>query len=341
MKKLLNTLFVTTQGAYLSKEGECVIVSVEREVKLRLPIHTIGGIVCFGQISMSPQLMGFCTEKNVLVSFLSEHGKFFAKVQGPVSGNVLLRKAQYRFSDDVLQSANIARHVLAGKLCNCRTVLNRFLRDHGDSSGDIEAVSRRIDQQLERLRTIQELDEIRGVEGDLARSYFSVFDRLITSQKEDFKFEGRNKRPPMDNTNALLSFIYTLLAHDVQSALETVGLDPAVGFLHRDRPGRAGLALDLMEELRPFFADRLVLSLINLQRVNGTGFRKMEGGAVVMDDATRKEVLMAYQERKKDELTHPFIDEKINVGLIPYVQAMLFARFIRGDLDSYPPFIWK
>ncbi|MFZ2658224.1 MAG: type I-C CRISPR-associated endonuclease Cas1c [Victivallales bacterium] len=341
MKKLLNTLFVTTQGAYLSKEGECILVNVEREVKLRLPIHTIGGIVCFGQISMSPYLMGFCAEKNVLVSFLSEHGKFFARVHGPVSGNVLLRKAQYRFSDDEPQSANIARNILVGKLGNCRTVLNRFLRDHGDESGETEAVSRRIDQHMERLKITPGLEELRGIEGDSARSYFSVFDKLITAQKDDFKFQGRNKRPPMDNTNALLSFVYTLLVHDVQSALETVGLDPAVGFLHRDRPGRAGLALDLMEELRPFFADRLVLSLINLQRVNGKGFRQMEGGAVVMDDATRKEVLVAYQERKKDELTHPFIDEKINVGLVPYVQAMLFARFIRGDLDAYPPFIWK
>lgn len=341
MKKLLNTLFVMTQGAYLSKDGECVLVNVEREVKLRLPIHTIGGIVCFGQVSMSPFLMGFCAEKNVLISFLSEHGKFFARVQGPVSGNVLLRKAQYRFSDDDLQSANIARNILIGKLANCRTVLNRFLRDHGDDSGETEAVSRRIEQHIERLRIIPGLEELRGIEGDSARSYFSVFDKLITAQKDDFKFQGRNKRPPMDNTNALLSFVYTLLVHDVQSALETVGLDPAVGFLHRDRPGRPGLALDLMEELRPFFADRLVLSLINLQRINGKGFRKMEGGAVVMDDTTRKEVLVAYQERKKDELTHPFIDEKINVGLIPYVQAMLFARFIRGDLDAYSAFIWR
>ena len=341
MKKLLNTLFVTTQGAYLSKEGETVLVSVEREVKLRLPIHTIGGIVCFGQVSMSPFLMGFCAEKNVLVSFLTEYGKFLARIHGPVSGNVLLRKAQYRYSDDEEKSANIARNILIGKLCNCRTVLQRYLRDHGGNSGEIEAVSRRLEQHVERLKTTNVLDELRGIEGDAARSYFSVFDNLITAQKNDFKFEGRNKRPPTDNTNALLSFVYTLLAHDVQSALETVGLDPAVGFLHRDRPGRPGLALDLMEEIRPFFADRLVLSLINLQRVNGRGFRKMEGGAVMMNDETRKELLIAYQERKKDEITHPFIDEKINVGLIPYVQAMLFARFIRGDLDAYPPFLWK
>jgi CRISPR-associated protein Cas1 len=275
------------------------------------------------------------------VSFLSEYGKFLARVQGPVSGNVLLRKAQYRLSDSITDSANIAKNMLFGKISNSRTVLNRFIRDHGDDSGETGAVSKRIDRNIEALKTNLSLDELRGVEGDSAKSYFSVFDKLITAQKEDFKFEGRNKRPPMDNTNALLSFVYTLLVHDVQSALETVGLDPAVGFLHRDRPGRAGLALDLMEELRPFFADRLVLSLINLQRVKGAGFRQMEGGAVIMNDATRKEVLVAYQERKKDELTHPFIDEKINVGLIPYVQAILLARFIRGDLNAYPPFIWK
>lgn len=340
MKKLLNTLFVTTQGAYLSKEGECVLVNVERVVKLRLPIHTLGAVVCFGQVSMSPQLMGFCAEKNVLVSFLSEHGRFFARVHGPVSGNVLLRKAQYKFSDDRKKSAEIARNILIGKLGNCRTVLCRFLRDHG-GSGDVEAVAIRLEQQIQRLKTTEDLDELRGIEGDSARAYFSVFDNLITAQKKDFKFEGRNKRPPTDNVNALLSFTYTLLVHDVESALETVGLDPAVGFLHRDRPGRPGLALDLMEELRPFFADRLVLSLINLQRINAKGFRKMESGAVIMSDETRKELLLAYQERKKDELTHPFIDEKISVGLIPYVQAMLFARFLRGDIEAYPPFIWK
>jgi CRISPR-associated protein Cas1 len=341
MKKLLNTLFVTTQGAYLSKEGECILVSIEREVKLRLPIHTISGIVCFGNIMISPFLMGFCAENHVGISFLTEYGKFLARVQGPVSGNVLLRKAQYRLSDNNADSANVAKNILSGKISNSRTVINRFIRDHGDDSGKTDAVSKRIDRNLEDLKKSLSLDELRGIEGDSAKSYFSVFDKLITAQKEDFKFEGRNKRPPMDNTNAMLSFIYTLLVHDVQSALETVGLDPSVGFLHRDRPGRAGLALDLMEELRPFFADRLVLSLINLQRVKGAGFRQMEGGAVIMNDATRKEVLVAYQERKKDELTHPFIDEKINVGLIPYVQAILLARFIRGDLNAYPPFIWK
>lgn len=285
--------------------------------------------------------MGFCAERNVLVSFLSEYGKFLARLHGPVSGNVLLRKAQYKYSDDETKTANIARNILIGKLCNCRTVLQRYLRDHGGNSGEIESVSRRIEQHVESLKGATDLEKLRGIEGDAARSYFSIFDNLITAQKDDFRFEGRNKRPPTDNTNALLSFVYTLLAHDMQSALETVGLDPAVGFLHRDRPGRPGLALDLMEEIRPFFADRLVLSLINLQRVNAKGFRKMEGGAVVMNDETRKELLIAYQERKKDELTHPFIDEKISVGLIPYVQATLFARFIRGDMDAYPPFLWK
>ncbi|MEI6055340.1 MAG: type I-C CRISPR-associated endonuclease Cas1c [Lentisphaerota bacterium] len=340
MKKLLNTLYISTQGAYLSKEGECVVASVDREEKLRLPIHNLSGIVCFGNVMLSPFLMGFCAEKDVGVSFLSENGKFLARIKGPVSGNVLLRKAQYRFSDDEEKSLEIARNILTGKFSNCRIVLNRFIRDYGDDD-EINKVSGRLNNQISLLNSAKTLDELRGLEGDSAKLYFSVFNKLIRVQKDGFVFEGRNKRPPMDNVNALLSFVYTILAHDVESALEAVGLDPAVGFLHRDRPGRASLALDIMEELRSFFADRVVLSLINLQRIDAKGFRKTESGAVIMNDETRKTVLLAYQERKKDELQHPFIQEKVNIGLIPYVQALLMARFIRGDLDSYPPFIWR
>ncbi|HBM16326.1 MAG TPA: subtype I-C CRISPR-associated endonuclease Cas1 [Lentisphaeria bacterium] len=340
MKKLLNTLYISTQGAYLSKEGECVVVSVDRVEKLRLPIHNLSGIVCFGNVMLSPFLMGFCAEKDVGVSFLSENGRFLARIKGPVSGNVLLRKTQYRISDDESKSLEVARNMLVGKFSNSRVVLNRFIRDYGKDD-EIEHISGRLANQIPMLGSALRIDELRGLEGDSAKLYFSVFNKLIRAQKEDFVFEGRNKRPPLDNVNALLSFIYTLLAHDVESALETVGLDPAVGFLHRDRPGRASLALDMMEELRPFFADRLVLSLINLQRITAKGFRKTQSGAVIMNDETRKTVLLAYQERKKEELVHPFISEKMNIGLIPYIQALLMARFIRGDLDAYPPFIWR
>jgi CRISP-associated protein Cas1 len=343
MKKLLNTLYVTTQGAYLSKDGETISISIEREVKLRLPVHTISGIVCFGNVACSPFLMGFCAENGVGLSFLTEYGRFLARIQGPVSGNVLLRREQYRKADDDQFSADVARALLTGKLANCRTVLQRSIRDHNEKIDveEVAQVSSRMSNYIDKLGGSLELDIVRGMEGDAARNYFSVFNQLITAQKDDFVFHDRNRRPPLDNVNCLLSFIYTLLTHDVRSALECVGLDPAVGFLHRDRPGRPGLALDMMEEFRPFIADRLVLSLINLRQVQAKGFVKTETGAVLMDDATRKTVLVAYQERKREEIVHPFIEEKIQIGLLFHVQAMLIARYLRGDLDGYPPFIWK
>ena len=343
MKKLLNTLFVTTQGSYLFKEGETVVIKADDEIRLRLPIHTLGGIVCFGQVSCSPFLMGFCAENGVAISFLTENGDFLAKVQGPVSGNVLLRREQYRRADDLETSSTIAQAVLTGKIANCRTVLQRALRDH---SGKIDAnaisqASQRLANYMRRLSSELTLDVLRGIEGESAYTYFSVFDHLITSQKDNFRFQERNRRPPLDNVNCLLSFLYTIVMHDVRSALETVGLDPAVGFLHRDRPGRYGLALDLMEEFRPFFADRLALSLINLCQVQDKGFQKKESGAVWMDDDTRKTVLVAYQKRKQEEIEHPFLKEKVSVGILFYVQALLMARYLRGDMDNYPPFIWK
>ncbi len=343
MRHLLNTLYVTTQGAYLSREGETVLVRVDQEAKLRVPIHTLGGIVCFGQVSCSPPLMGLCGERNVAISFLSEHGKFFARVVGPVSGNVLLRREQYRRADREDASAEIARMAVVGKIANCRTVLLRAVRDHAENPqvAALEAAAARLARQLDDLRRPAPLDAVRGLEGDAARTYFEVFDYLITAQKEDFFFHERSRRPPLDNLNALLSFFYTLLVHDVTAALETVGLDPAVGYLHRDRPGRPGLALDLMEEFRPVLADRLALSLVNRQQIRGKGFRKSETGAVLMDDATRKEVLVAYQKRKQEEIQHPFLGEQVEVGLLPFVQAMLLARYLRGDLDGYPPFLWK
>lgn len=343
MKKYLNTLFVTTQGAYLNKEGEAVIVSVEHEIKLRLPIHTLGGIVCFGNVTISPFLMHHCAENNVLVSFLSENGRFLARVQGPVNGNVLLRRQQYRLADDRPASARIARSVVLGKAANARTVLQRAARDHENKAGmkEVEAAVDRLGMLIRLLQDEQDLDAIRGREGDIGRVYFGVFDKIITAQKDAFAFVERSRRPPLDNMNALLSFIYTLLAHDCIGALEAVGLDPQVGFLHRDRPGRPSLALDLMEEFRPFFADRLALSLVNLKQVQGDGFRKTESGAVEMDDETRKILLVAYQKRKQEEMLHPFIGESAALGIFLHLQAQLLARHVRGDLDGYPPVIWK
>ena len=343
MKRHLNTLFVTTQGAYLLKEGETVAVKIDGEISMRVPVHTLGGIVCFGQVSCSPYLMGFCAENGVAISFLTENGGFLAKVQGPVSGNVLLRREQSRRADDLDSSSSIARAIVTGKIANCRTVLQRSLRDHSEKieADAVSMASRSLANSIRQLEREYPLDKVRGIEGDAANTYFGVFNHLITAQKNDFVFQERNRRPPLDNVNCLLSFLYTILMHDVRSALETVGLDPAVGFLHRDRPGRYGLALDLMEEFRPFLTDRLTLSLINLCQVQDKCFQKKESGAVWMDDDARKTVLIAYQKRKQEEILHPFTNEKVTIGLLPHIQAMLMARYLRGDLDGYPPFIWK
>lgn len=343
MKQLLNTLYVTTQGAYLARDGEAVAVRVEQETKLRVPIHTLSGIVCFGQVGCSPFLMGLCGERGVALAFLTEHGRFLARVQGPVSGNVLLRREQYRWADRPECAAAVARSVTMAKIANCRTVLLRALRERaeGDGAEELGLAARRLGRLVETVEGTAELEEIRGHEGDAARVYFGVFGRLIGVPEEEFYFRGRNRRPPLDNMNTLLSFVYTLLTHDVTAALEAVGLDPAVGYLHRDRPGRPSLGLDLVEELRPVIADRLALSLVNRRQVQASGFRKTEGGGVVMDDATRKEVLVAYQKRKQEEIVHPFLQERAAFGLLPHLQATLIARFIRGDLDGYPSFLWK
>jgi CRISPR-associated protein Cas1 len=343
MKRLLNTLYVTTQGAYLAREGEAVVVRVEREEKLRIPIHTLDGIVCFGQVSCSPPLMGLCGERHVLISFLSERGRFLARVHGPTSGNVLLRRAQYRAADGLEHAASIARAAVAAKVANSRVALLRAVRDHPEMAGadSLREAEAKLARILGQLHQPAPLDIVRGREGEASRIYFSVFDHLVVAQKEQFAFHERSRRPPLDNMNALLSFLYTMLVHDMTSALEGVGLDPAVGFLHRDRPGRPSLALDLIEEFRPFLADRLALALINRQQIKGSGFEKAESGAVGMDDATRKKVLVAYQERKKETLRHPFLGEDVEIGLLPHVQALLLARHLRGDLDGYPPFFWR
>jgi CRISPR-associated protein Cas1 len=343
MRKLLNTLYVTTQGIYLHREGETIIAEKEKQKVLQIPIHTISGIVCFGNVLCSPFLLGFCAERGVAVSFLSGHGRFLASVQGPVRGNVLLRRQQYRMADDEAETKKIASQIISGKLANCRIVINRTTRDHKDKTdvAALQASSIKIDRIIDRIPRTANTDELRGFEGQAAAEYFGIFNHLIIEQKDAFIFTDRNRRPPLDEVNALLSFIYTLLSHDVRSALETVGLDPAVGFLHRDRPGRSGLALDIMEEFRPVIADRLVLSLINRKQVKKNGFTKAANGAVIMDDATRKIVLTEYQNRKQDEVHHPYIEETIPIGLLFFIQANLMARYIRGDIDGYPPFFWR
>jgi len=346
VRRHLNTLYVTSQGSYLSKDGANVVVSLERVEKARVPIHTLGGIVGMGQVSMSPQLMGFCAESGVTVAFTSETGRFLARVEGPVAGNVLLRREQYRRSDDEAGCAAIVRSIVIGKSLNQRAVLRRGLRDYRERLAPEQV--RRLEQTVLRLTDIARraeqvngTDGLRGLEGEAAAAYFAVLDHLVLVEEPGLRFKGRSRRPPLDPFNALLSFIYTLLVHDCRSALEVAGLDPAVGFLHRDRPGRPSLALDLCEEFRPWFADRLVLSLVNRRQLGASDFKRQENGAVTMTDDARKAVLIAYQERKREELRHEFLGETAMIGLLPHLQAQLLARHLRGDLDGYPPFVWK
>jgi CRISPR-associated protein Cas1 len=343
MRQFLNSLYVTTQGAWLARDGQTVDVRVENESKIRVPIQTLSSIVCFGQVSCSPFLLGLCSDHGVKVTFLTEHGRFLARVEGPVSGNVLLRRCQYRWADSPEHSSSVVFSVVLAKMANCRNVLMRGARESppGIGAEALDHAAKRMAQLAAGLKPTLPVAELRGHEGEAAHTYFSAFDHLIVGDKEGFLFHGRSRRPPLDNVNALLSFFYTLLTHDVTAALETVGLDPAVGYLHAERPGRPSLALDLVEELRPVIADRLVLTLINRRQVASAGFRKAETGGVVMSDDTRKEVLVAYQKRKQEEIVHPFLQEKIPFGMVPFAQATLLARHLRGDLEGYPSFLWK
>ena len=343
MRKLLNVLYVTSPDAYLAKDGENVLVLVGEETKLRIPVHNLEGIVCFGYTGASPALMHLCTERKVGLSFHSESGRFLARVTGRVNGNVLLRRKQYRIADVPEEALQFAKGFIFGKIYNSRCVLQRFLRDHGEKGDfqDIQEGVKFFSLQLQKVVNCSNAGVLRGLEGEAARTYYGVFHNLILEGKEDFKFNGRSRRPPLDPTNALLSYLYTLLSHDCTSALETVGLDPQVGFLHRERPGRPSLALDLMEELRPYLVDRLALSLINNRQVDIKGFTIKESGGVIMSDEMRKNVISSWQKRKQEEINHPFLGEKILIGLIPYAQAMLLARHLRGDLDAYPPFLMK
>lgn len=343
MKQHLNTLYVTTPGAYLKKDGEAVAVVIERETRLRMPLHHLGAIVAFGSVGASPGLMAACGQAGVAISFLSHSGRFMARVTGFTQGNVLLRREQYRRADDAAFALSVARPIVQAKIANARGVLLRATRDHPDSPAvpDLSRIAERLKQTLDDVERADNADSLRGLEGDAARHYFSVFNGLITAGQEYFIMKGRSRRPPLDPVNALLSFVYSMLTQDARAACETCGLDSAVGFLHADRPGRPALALDLIEELRPFLADRLVLSLINRRQVSPEGFVLLENGAVEMNDETRKTVLTALQKRKQEEITHPFLNEATTVGLIPHLQARLLARFIRGELDGYPPFLWK
>ena len=346
MRRHLNTLYVTTQGAWLNKDGENVVVSVENIERGRVPLHTIGGIVGFGRVLVSPPLLGACASVGITVNHMTEEGRFLARVEGPVSGNVLLRRTQYRWADLPLRRDAIIKSLVAGKVVNQRTVLTRALRDHGDGMAptDRAAMSAAADRLANIVRRIEKpLDgeQLRGAEGEASQVYFSIFDHLVRGDKPLFAFTGRSRRPPMDAVNALLSFVYALLTTDARAALESVGLDPAVGYLHADRPGRPSLALDLIEEFRPFFADRLVLSLINRRQLGKKDFRTVDNGATLLTEEGRKTVLVAYQERKRDEIQHPFLDERVTVGLLWFIQAQLLARHLRGDLDAYPPFVWK
>lgn len=346
MRRLLNTLYVSTEGAYVRKDGENAVVEIDGQEKLRVPLHLLGGVICFGRTNMSPALMGACADRGVTAAFFSENGKFLARVEGPVSGNVLLRREQYRRGDTPHECGAIVSAIVVAKTQNQRQVLKRAIRDYGQTLYAIDLA--RLDAAQTRLRDIarkalqlSDTDHLRGLEGEAAQRYFDVFHLMQRTEESALLFTRRSRRPPLDPINALLSFLYTLLTHDCRSALEGVGLDPAAGFLHRLRPGRPSLALDLMEELRAPMADRLALSLTNRCQIKASDFRTMENGATVLSDVARKAVLVAWQERKKQEIEHPFLGEKTPLGLLPHLQARLLARTLRGDLDFYPPMIWR
>lgn len=343
MKKLLNTLFVMTPGRYLSLGGENVVINEGGSMVARFPLHNFESIVTFGYTGASPALMAACSERGISLNFMSASGRFMARVVGETNGNVILRREQYRIADNEEKSLKIAKNFVLSKLYNSGWILERGARDYSLrlDSKKLKEKSHILFNNMHKVRNPENFEFLRGIEGNSATTYFSCFDDLILNQKNDFYFKVRNKRPPLDNVNALLSFAYTLLAKVCASALEAVGLDPYVGFFHTDRPGRISLALDLMEEFRAVFADRFVLTIINKQMIKPSGFLKKESGAVIMNDEARKAFVAAWQTKKQEEIKHPFIEEKIQWGIVPYVQALLLARYIRGDPDEYPPFMWK
>ena len=338
-----NTLYVQTPGAYLGKSGETVRVKVEGQVKLTVPLHHLEGIVCFGRVNLSTALMAEAADRDLTISFFTEHGRFQSRVVSAISGNVLLRREQYRRADQPEACLRIARSIVAAKIQNSRTNLLRGGResDVPDEAEGLKRTANQLANSLETLSRSATMDSARGCEGDAARAYFGSFNHLIRQQREAFSMNGRSRRPPLDPLNAMLSFVYSVLTHEMAGAVESVGLDPAVGFLHVDRPGRLSLALDLLEEFRALVADRLVLSLINLKQVRPDGFEVQPTGAVLMNAATRKTVLTALTQRKRDEVTHPVLGEKVSVGLLPHIQARLLARHLRGDIADYPALVLK
>jgi CRISP-associated protein Cas1 len=338
MKKLLNTLYITRQESYLHKERETIVIKNGDEKLAQFPALTVGNILCFGQISVSPFLMGYCAEQGIGLSFYTEYGRFLARVQGRQSGNVLLRREQYRWADDDEKSVAVARLMVAAKIANGRSVLLREVRNHGENTA-LKQAAAKLAISLRRVRHAKKVEEAMGVEGEAASTYFSVFNELLRGS--GFAFGGRVRRPPTDPVNALLSFVYSLITQECVSALQGVGLDPLVGFLHKDRPGRASLALDLLEEFRASWADRFVLTLINRRQIQLSDFVTEGSGAVRLTDDARKSLLVAYQERKQVEIMHPYLEEQIPIGLLPHCQAMLLARHIRGDTLYYPPYLVK
>jgi CRISPR-associated protein Cas1 len=343
MRKLLNTLYVNTTDAYLSLDGENVVVSTKGQEVKRVPMHNLENIVTFGWQGASPALMRHACELGIGFSFFSISGRFLCRVEGEKRGNVLLRREQYRIADDERRSLAIVRNMIGAKTVNSRVVLMRALRDHPllPESDKINAAADKLMISLADIMNAEDADSIRGIEGSNASVYFGVLDNLILQNKDVFSFNNRSRRPPTDNVNALLSFCYSITANECASALEAVGLDPYVGFMHTDRPGRKSLALDLMEEIRSVYCDRFVISLINLRQISGDGFLVKENGAVIMTDETRKFILTAWHKRRQEEITHPFLGEKCELGLLPFVQSQLLARYIRGDIDDYPPYIWR
>lgn len=344
MKSLLNTLYVTTDDAYLRLEGETLVMSVERKKKGQVPLHHLGSIVCVGRVSLSPALMARCMDDGRSVVWLNSNGRFQARVEGPVSGNILLRLAQFRGAEDNAQALALSQAFIAGKLRNSRQLLLRGARENKDATEKtaLSAAAKALAVNLRNLAHAETADSVRGLEGDAARVYFEQFNYLIKpAAREDFSYQGRSRRPPKDAVNALISFLYALVLNDCRSALETVGLDPQLGFFHVARPGRPALALDLMEEFRAVSADRLALALMNRGQLRAKDFDFRPGGAVMLNEAGRKTVIVAYQERKKDTLQHPVLDTDVEVGLLPLLQARLLARYLRGDIERYVPFLNK
>jgi len=343
MKQLLNTLYIMTEPSYVHLDHETLKVEVEGETKLQVPLHHLGGLVCLGNVMMSPALLHRCAEDGRSIVLLNRDGRFKARIEGPVSGNVLLRRAQHLALSDPLKPTEIARNIVAGKIQNARQIILRGAREAAapEESACLDEAAEQLASALSRLDPSRDLDEIRGLEGEAARAYFDVFDRMVREQRNSFRMNGRSRRPPRDRLNALLSFLYALLLSDCVAAAEGVGLDPQVGFLHALRPGRPALALDLMEELRSVLADRLVLTLVNRKQVVEKDFVERPGGAIHLNDEGRKTVVVAYQKRKQDEVQHPLLGDKVPLGLVPHVQARFLARYLRGDLEVYPPFLYR